>query len=1054
MNGREFCRGLLLANAKLDIDSLEFEANVQSLIGRLLGGELFLLDLVVCLKEHLTSGVEGTRAQGLNLLARVVKGVRSELTENEEVVLSGFFTSRLADWASLQSALLGCLTLLQGEGVCKPVVSSIANAFFEEVQVQDLKRSDRQLALEVFHSLIKDHGRFLGQNGTDLVQATISAIDGEKDPRCLLKAFACIPSLIEVYDQPGIDVGPLISGAEDLFDVISCYFPISFSHSTNDTHGIEKKDLAKALHEAMATTPYFAEHCIPLLLEKLSSSLRQAKLDALSCLSICCAAYGWECMAEHLSPIWSALKSDIVPKATMHGFDRIENPMQEQIGACLRKCIFSLNQDPDAAGGEGLDDMILSEPCINDFLTVFKEMSGIDRIVEVDHPLIEKVSWIIGMVASSGGTACIKTFKIAIEPLIHSALRPENQTDAFLNMFFGSIAGWLRSICASTHELDLKDPGIGVWLKQIHDIILDCFSRRPWTLLIQKARLELCLFPSDWSVLSNEQWLADVETVIFPALDAPTVAESKDQLQNLASEGIRRLLSGEFEEKTCQNFVHALVPQHGSFRFEASALDVLRSGCEVSNDFSEAVLGGFAGFLKGLAKQGGQQPKKPIDEAGLIRLFDFVSLELMDRLESIPVENSGSVGEAVVAVLSLPWQQGGGIPVPNSAMVSLGRVLNRLTAICALESSQREIASCTSQLLSRVVNVPDSSEDEWTLILPCCLVGLKIDILDGVQTDACLKQCSKYALSMSDIVSESFAPAVASLANKAPDASCWKTTVADVCENLLFPAIESDRSNRQAMRCLGWMLRGLVMRGASRELEASVLDRILDLVENCSMGESAAWEEGVVGEAVSIFGLVVMEDGVGEGGCFLDGKMRPRARRLWRQRSFSVCLSKMMSRLGRCSEEGKSSGALLLALGCLLNGAGADLVRHELENLFPKLLNVIDALSTRSKSKGVELQISSVSLLVEFSAQESFHSLFRDSFKDVLDALLKSCRWPHSVTVREKSLECLLALVKVSQEQCKNHRRKVVSILKDCVDDDKRRVRQKAAQCRRAWETI
>lgn len=79
-----------------------------------------------------------------------------------------------------------------------------------------------------------------------------------------------------MYKNPNVDSEPFISGSEDLFDIFSCYFPISISRSAKDTHSIDKEDLALALHSAMAASPLFAEHCIPLLLEKLSSTLRLA----------------------------------------------------------------------------------------------------------------------------------------------------------------------------------------------------------------------------------------------------------------------------------------------------------------------------------------------------------------------------------------------------------------------------------------------------------------------------------------------------------------------------------------------------------------------------------------------------------------------------------------------------------------------------------------------------------------------------------------------------------------------------------------------------------
>ena len=66
----------------------------------------------------------------------------------------------------------------------------------------------------------------------------------------------------------------LDANKEELFDVVACYFPISFSPPPNNVHGITRQDLAAALQEALTCTPLFAPFFIPMLLEKLSSSLR------------------------------------------------------------------------------------------------------------------------------------------------------------------------------------------------------------------------------------------------------------------------------------------------------------------------------------------------------------------------------------------------------------------------------------------------------------------------------------------------------------------------------------------------------------------------------------------------------------------------------------------------------------------------------------------------------------------------------------------------------------------------------------------------------------
>lgn len=63
-------------------------------------------------------------------------------------------------------------------------------------------------------------------------------------------------------------------GSEELFDILSCYFPISFSPPANDPHGITREGLARALADVLLCSPAFLPYLLPVLLEKLASSLR------------------------------------------------------------------------------------------------------------------------------------------------------------------------------------------------------------------------------------------------------------------------------------------------------------------------------------------------------------------------------------------------------------------------------------------------------------------------------------------------------------------------------------------------------------------------------------------------------------------------------------------------------------------------------------------------------------------------------------------------------------------------------------------------------------
>ncbi len=52
----------------------------------------------------------------------------------------------------------------------------------------------------------------------------------------------------------------------------------------NDPYGISKEDLIITLRSCLASTPKFAEFCLPLLIEKLTSSISSAKMDSLHTL--------------------------------------------------------------------------------------------------------------------------------------------------------------------------------------------------------------------------------------------------------------------------------------------------------------------------------------------------------------------------------------------------------------------------------------------------------------------------------------------------------------------------------------------------------------------------------------------------------------------------------------------------------------------------------------------------------------------------------------------------------------------------------------------------
>lgn len=98
---------------------------------------------------------------------------------------------------------------------------------------------------------------------------------------------------------------------EDLFDVVFCYFPITFRPPPDDPYGITSDDLKLALRRCMAASPRFAPLALPLFLEKLPPSLGASKRDALQTLAACLPVYGARGVEGYASDLWDALKPEI-----------------------------------------------------------------------------------------------------------------------------------------------------------------------------------------------------------------------------------------------------------------------------------------------------------------------------------------------------------------------------------------------------------------------------------------------------------------------------------------------------------------------------------------------------------------------------------------------------------------------------------------------------------------------------------------------------------------------------------------------------------------------
>nr|POE98686.1 mms19 nucleotide excision repair protein like [Quercus suber] len=266
--------------------------------------------LVREMQMYLTTTDNIVRARGILLLAEVLTCLATKPLDNATLhSLIGFFTDRLADWKALRGALVGCLALMRRKSSAGVITSTdakaVAESFLQNLQVQSLGQHDRKLCFELLECLLERYPNTVTPMGDELIYGICEAVDSEKDPQCLMLTFHIVEVLVQLFPDTS---GPFASFAGDLFEILSCYFPIHFTHPRGEDLGIKRDDLSQALMLAFSSTPLFEPFAIPLLLEKLSSSLPSAKLDSLKYLSSCTSNYGPERMAKHARAIWLSIK--------------------------------------------------------------------------------------------------------------------------------------------------------------------------------------------------------------------------------------------------------------------------------------------------------------------------------------------------------------------------------------------------------------------------------------------------------------------------------------------------------------------------------------------------------------------------------------------------------------------------------------------------------------------------------------------------------------------------------------------------------------------------
>ncbi|KAJ1910253.1 hypothetical protein IWQ60_010748 [Tieghemiomyces parasiticus] len=285
-------------------------AALEEILTSITQGPDSLLTLVQGLESALTGDDASRRAKGVKLLATVIPRLDPPHAPPAALAfLVNFFCERLSDTPCVPWLLEGLHNVTRAPGFDSTAhANRIVGALLGDLHIQSYQQATRHTAFKLLQALLTDAYlatvRQSPSTAADLVPQFIQAMDSEKDPRNLMICFDLFPRVVEA-------LADTTDHTEDLFEVVFCYFPITFKPPPGDALGITADDLKSALRRCITATPAFGPFAVDPLIDKLASSSGTAKLDALQTLGEAARVFALADFQPHLAELFGLVREEV-----------------------------------------------------------------------------------------------------------------------------------------------------------------------------------------------------------------------------------------------------------------------------------------------------------------------------------------------------------------------------------------------------------------------------------------------------------------------------------------------------------------------------------------------------------------------------------------------------------------------------------------------------------------------------------------------------------------------------------------------------------------------
>eukprot|EP01132_Coremiostelium_polycephalum_P003883 gene3883-4846_t len=262
--------------------------------------------IVESLGDYLASRDPLLRARGTLLLSEILCRLPTlPLNEQQIHFLSMFYCDRLQDYPCSSEVVKGITGLISNHQTKYPDNQKLLRSIFQEVHPSTLSQVHRKMVIQIIEIMLSKHLAEVQELKDDFMVGFLQFIDAERDPRNLMANFQLVPKVIRSIPEHK-------KFMESLFEILSCYYPISFNPQPGDPNAITKDHLSNSLLNCFTSSPLFAEHLIPFLIDKIYSNVVNTKIESLKTLIQCCNIYGPITVKPFLEDIWSTLRSQIL----------------------------------------------------------------------------------------------------------------------------------------------------------------------------------------------------------------------------------------------------------------------------------------------------------------------------------------------------------------------------------------------------------------------------------------------------------------------------------------------------------------------------------------------------------------------------------------------------------------------------------------------------------------------------------------------------------------------------------------------------------------------